>query len=1089
MLVDSAISISPFLAIHLLKKLKFIPQLQAHKPMFLNNPKRFLSSTAIALIFALMPDSSKAVPVDLVDGTDYGIDNPDGFIKDGFSGGTTDVTFTAIEGEYFNIGADGVSSVRSETSDSSTLNIGVSNSGVPLDPDTTGVIFEDDIFAADYNTINLNVNDGAVFFKGNVGAAGNLVNITAGNATTGTNSELNFQILHDENLDIYASIVNQAEAASGSNKLYMTIKNNSGNDENFISFKSDIGGSDPENTNAFINLTIGDAFDGGAATNNVNFEGQYLNANSINIGVDGSVGQTHNLLFLNQNAEIRGDILGLVGDTITISQTDYEDYANTTFHNSVSNIDNIVASENGSMIFRGDVMNSSITLDGDYSAARFGNDDFITYVNSDIVVSDNLEDVIIDIGNWDDGGSGVNFSGSITTGNGSYSSVWVMFNSVIGHDGGGNITFADGNDSLSSNYGDNQFRSNVNFGDGDDSFYVSDGSAVLTGEMTNLESTYIYDAYLAVVNGGSYTGNVDGNSSGGLSIGASMGGFDETPITYNSPGTIDSVQLQVGGSATFNTNGHEFGSDTALDSIYVIQNATLNMQDNVTVSGITSMENNATIRIGAEATLRTAYQESDSGTLIFDVASPTSAGYLEVTDGAVNLTGLNVEANLTGSDSLFTNGNQIKVAQGDAALIGVNGEVGQESTSITENSALFSILMMDGSQLESSGDSSDLYLVFSQDSSIQQIANNPNNKNVGKVFDDLSGTSDTELSQIITRINAASQSELESILASTTTDVGGGIAVESQNFVNNTLDITSQQIDIAMNSHTGVASGDESNGLRMWGQSFFEEGRQGIRKGIAGYNSSTSGLAFGADTTNLLDNAVIGLGFSYGNNKVNSKNANNARNTIGSYQLTAYGSYSFPQNYFLKAMAAYSRNEVKTIRHNVGGLGLNATGDYNANVYTFRTDIGKDFYKVGNMRITPSFMAHYSRYNAENYSEKGAGGASLNVKSKLLEIFELGTNLELGWNFKLGKRTFAPEIRAGYRYNLIGNRFRTNSSFAGGGASFDTVGARPAKGALTFGGGLIYQVSDLWDVSLNYEYERRQNFHSNSGFVRGAYHF
>ena len=85
----------------------------------------------------------------------------------------------------------------------------------------------------------------------------------------------------------------------------------------------------------------------------------------------------------------------------------------------------------------------------------------------------------------------------------------------------------------------------------------------------------------------------------------------------------------------------------------------------------------------------------------------------------------------------------------------------------------------------------------------------------------------------------------------------------------------------------------------------------------------------------------------------------------------------------------------------------------------------EDFYQNGTTRFTPSFMTHYSLYSAQNYRETGAGGANLNVNSKSLEIFELGTNFELGWDFKLGnEKRFSPEIRAGYRYDLVGDRFR-----------------------------------------------------------------
>ena len=803
--------------------------------------------------------------------------------------------------------------------------------------------------------------------------------------------------------------------------------------------------------------------------------------------------QTHNITLQGDLQEIRGDIYGRAEDNITITKSNSLD---TVFYGSVANIDNIFL-DDGSIYFRSNVSNSKLNVNRSGSIIIFGGDTS-TYVNSEIAIGSVDSDI-----KFGDGFADVIFSGSITAESGSNTTIKVVDNSTIGYDGGGNITFSDGTDTIKSYYGTNLFASAIDFGAGDDTFNVgSDSFSGLNGSMTNLENINITNSStLVVFQGGSYTGNVNGDSSGTLAI----GGLDEIANTYSAVGTVDTVALQVVGAATFKTNGNAFGSGTALAGLSVNNDATFNIQNNnVTVDGSgTSIYSNGTIQIDAGFTLATnTFVNNNSGTLIFDIANTSKAGFLDVTNQSLNLTSLTVEANLTGADSLFQDGNQIKVAQGVGALTGTDGNSGQAATQITENSALFSIRMMDGSKLATPTNDSDLYLVFSQDATVKQTVDSGNKKNVGNVFDDLTGTSNPELSQIITKINAASKSELESILESTTTDVGGGVAVGSQNFVNNTLDITSEQINIAMNSKDRTskpimlamnskdlsllgmnskkrfASGEEMTGLRTWGQSFFENSKQGLRKGVAGFNSSSTGFAFGADTTELFEDSVVGVALSYGDTTVKSGNSNNSRNTIDSYQITAYGSHSLPANYFIKAMASYAQNKVNSTRHNVGNLGLNAKAKYNADLYTVRSDFGKDF-KSGAMRFSPSLLAHYSRYNAENYTETGAGGASLNVDSKALEIFELGTNLELGWNYKLSEeRSLSPEIRVGYRHNLIGDKFRTSSSFSGGGSSFDTIGSSPARAALTLGGGLIYKITDQWDISLNYEYEHRKNFNS-----------
>jgi uncharacterized protein with beta-barrel porin domain len=1079
--------------------------------IFRDKSKRFLYTTALAMSLSILSNPSKAA-TELDGSNSYGpTDGLNGFSET--NSGTTDVTFTTSEGQYFYIGAISTPSLTSNSFDSSTLNVYITNGGGSLS--TSGIIFEDDIVNGSENAINLNINDGNVTFRGNVGNYDvALINITAGNNASGTHSILNFQNADDESLDIFANI--KRKISTGENILDVNLVNNSENDSNSISFGDNLGYDDGD-ANAFINtLTIGDS--GAAKTNNVIFNGEYLNTNNINIGVDGEGAvQTHNITLQTNLREIRGEIYGRAEDNITITKNNSAD---TLFYGSVSNIDNIFL-DGGSASFKSDVNNSKLNVNRSDSLLAFGSDDdnSPTYVNSEIAILGGVDSTIRFGKEWSgyNNNSPVNFSGSITAESGSNTSMDVWGNSVIGSDGGGNITFSDGNDIINSYLGYNVFASAINFGADDDTFNVDlDSVTSLTGSMTNLENINIVNnSALVVYQGGSYTGNVNGDQYSTLVIGGFDSLIDETATTYNSVGTVDTVALQVGGAATFNTNGHSLGSDTALAGLYVYDDATFNIEDNVRVIGNgTSIYNNGTIQIGAGAILTTnTFENNDSGTLIFDIASPSSAGLLDVTNQGVNLTSLTVKANLTGADSLFQDGNQIKVAQGNGALTGTDGNSGQEATQITENSALFSIRMMDGSKLATPANDSDLYLVFSQDATVRQIADGSNNKNVGNVFDGLTGTSNPELSEIITKINAASKSELESILESTTTDVGGGVVVGSQNFVNNTLDITSEQINLAMNykaiakkpiqlamnskdlsllginSKKSFASGEEMTGLRTWGQTFFEDSKQGLRKGIAGFDSSTRGFVFGADTTELFEGSVAGVALSYGNTKVKSNNRNNSRNKIDSYQITAYGSHNLPSDYFIKAMVAYAQNKVDSTRYNVGDLGLNAQSKYNADLYTVRSDLGKDF-KIGTMRFTPSLLAHYSHYDAENYTETGAGGASLNVKSKALEIFELGTNLELGWDYKLNKESsLSPEIRVGYRNNLIGDKFRTNSSFSGGGSSFDTIGSNPARTALTLGSGLIYKVTDRWDISLNYEYEHRQDFNSNSGFARAAYSF
>jgi hypothetical protein len=309
---------------------------------FRNNSKNIFSTTAIALIFSAMPNYLKAAE-ELDNDSFYGpVSDLTSFIESDEA--TTNVTFRASEGSFFSIGANSVISLTNQ-SDSGVLNVGITNDGGSLT--ASGIIFEDDIVTRSDNVINLNVNDGNVIFRGNISDPNtSTVNITAGNSSSATTSELTFTNFNNESLTIWANI--RKENAISGNVLNINIANDSDNEENFISFKENLGyGFNGGDNSAINDLTIGD--DGDAKTNNIIFEGQYLSARNINIGVEGFLAQTHNITLQGSLREIIGDVNGVAQDQINITKNNSLD---TVVYGAVSNIDNFTL-DGGSFLFRG----------------------------------------------------------------------------------------------------------------------------------------------------------------------------------------------------------------------------------------------------------------------------------------------------------------------------------------------------------------------------------------------------------------------------------------------------------------------------------------------------------------------------------------------------------------------------------------------------------------------------------------------------------------------------------------------------------------------------------------------------------------
>ena len=1060
-----------------------------------------LASTAIITVLSV---SNAQAATELVNAQTYGpTDNVGGYIET--TNGVTSVNFQTTANEYFVIGADNVNSVKINSDSGASLALNLTSSGTNSN---SGIVFADDIVETSGN-ISINVNNGSVKFQGNVGQS----NILAGNSTTPTDTLLTFENANNESLQIGSNI----DRNGAGNTVNIKISNQSTSDESSITFTGDIGGDGNVDT-----ITIADA--GASNTNNVTFEGA-VNANNINIGEEGGANQNNYITFDSPNSvSIAANITGNEADNNVLI---IDNGASVNLQGVTTGIDRVdIADDSSALSINNDFTGGEIHLIGNDSRVELLNgntyDSSASVINANIVGEGNTGSRYIIANNTD-------FTGNITL-LGSNDTLQLQDNASIN----GNVSFGAGDDTLSSLGANNTISGTVDFGAGTDSFTVDDDSMSVTSAVTNLEylqigadgklvlssaitglgegsGVQLYDnAILQIVSGGSIDGNVYGDSGATLEFGHALEAplewsvaSIESPATYNLAGTVNGVNLAIGGSATVNTNGHMLGHDQALRSIDVNGGGTFNVQDDVTAGQV---HNAGTIEISSGKTLRVNDLYFNEGFLglsslpvtpmtpfegdkkiIFDVASQDDHSLLNVTNNELDLTGATVEAKLTGVSSGYVDGGHVLVATSDGAVIGTDGNTGVDHVKVNDNSAFFDVFMSDGSHFSGSND--DLYLEFNQVATIKDIANDKNGKGVGSILDNLVGeTEDENLNNIIDNIYGSNAAEANQIVDSLTLTADMSGVNGSQNFVNNTLDVTNERIASIQYDQTSMSAGN-SGGLRAWSQVFGQEDRQSSHKGVAGYGVNTGGAAFGVDTESLVDNAIIGAVFSYGKTGVDSNNANRTATDINSYQLSLYGSYLLEDHNFVKAMAAYSLNDVKTTRSNVGGLGLTAKGDYNANIYTLRGEVGHDF-KVADTRITPSLMTHFSNYSAQDYKEHGAGGANLNVSQDSLNLWEVGAGLETGWNLKSNDgASFAPELRAGYRYDLIGDNFNATTSFTGGGGSFNTQGVDPTRGTLSLGGGLTYYTTSAWELSANYEFEHKTDYNSNSGFLRAAYQF
>ena len=652
-------------------------------------------------------------------------------------------------------------------------------------------------------------------------------------------------------------------------------------------------------------------------------------------------------------------------------------------------------------------------------------------------------------------------------------------------------------------------------GDGGNGIIVGSSSNDVSGGITNRSGGVISGA-IAGINvrsasngisggvtneaGGVISGNVGIVVSGGNSI---SGGIDNIGNIEGTGGTAISL-TNLSAVTPININGGRIIGDVTDSnvasnrSLVTITGSGFDTEGDFTVSSLT-VNAGEEFRISTGDTFNTENINLSTGSTInFEVDATAAVGLLNVTAGAINLTGGAVGAEVNPSaDGVLVAGQEILIGTGTADVIGTTGAVGQALEAAANDSLLFDFQIADGAQTDITGstDASELYFLITQAAAAGESAVTSNANNAGTVFDALRGiTSNTELSNIITTLDGVSTSEeLEEVLQAVLPQVDGASLSAAQNVTNNTIRLVSDRLTSirgGSGSVSGISSGDVTQSLQVWGQVFGQKINQGQRKGIAGYDADTYGTTIGLDTEGLYDKATVGIALSYANTEVDSDNATNTQSDIDSYNVTLYGDYDLGDQAYIVGDIGYTYGDNETTRFNIGGVsGLNAQSDYGSHQIQARAIIGRDYSpaQYEGLRVTPKAQVRYTYFQNEDIEETGAGGANLNIDSENLNLLEFGLGVDVRKDYvQADGSILSPEVNIGYRYDVIGDAVETTSTFSGGGPSFRTEGADPDQDTFNVGVGFGYTAVSNMEITASYDYESKDEFNSHSAFIRLA---
>ena len=301
---------------------------------------------------------------------------------------------------------------------------------------------------------------------------------------------------------------------------------------------------------------------------------------------------------------------------------------------------------------------------------------------------------------------------------------------------------------------------------------------------------------------------------------------------------------------------------------------------------------------------------------------------------------------------------------------------------------------------------------------------------------------------------------------------------------------------------SGIAAGQGLNAgdgtateERFWTQGFGTYAEQDIRDKIAGFTSTTGGVALGVDKR-FRGDLVLGVAYSFSHTYVNSSESKNETQVQG-HQATLYGSHDFDKGIFgtdgvfLDGQLSYAYNDYDGERFiEVGAVSRRADSSYEGLQISTKFDLGTTIKLDDGFRFTPTAGFSYSHVSIDSYSETNAGDSSLKLQDQGYDILNLNLKGKIANTWQVDGIDLTPEVHLGYSYGAIHDKIQTVSTFQGGGDAFTSTGFSPANNTYLAGIGVTWGGDSMpVDVTLTYDAAYKEDFLSHSALVKGVWKF
>lgn len=363
------------------------------------------------------------------------------------------------------------------------------------------------------------------------------------------------------------------------------------------------------------------------------------------------------------------------------------------------------------------------------------------------------------------------------------------------------------------------------------------------------------------------------------------------------------------------------------------------------------------------------------------------------------------------------------------------------------------------------------------------VAVRPSARGAAAVLDQLAvlGASG-DMDEVLAVLAALSSDQELADAVEQTTPVLAGQAAQLSNLAGDALrSVIGQRLDAlrtaaAAGSVRGRAAGSAGAAFsdrNAWIRPLGGWTEQDERGGVSGYDASTVGVALGADAT-LWNAWRVGVAGAYARGDADSDSAV-ARQNVDSrtWALQLYSTWS-PDGRLavnLQAGAGYSHYDSRR-RIAFASVSRTAAGDYDGWHARASGEIERSYALGASTALVPYAGIDFSYVRVDGYTETGAGALNLAVNRDSDRKLVLRAGARLHRHITDSMLLMA---RAGVGYDLLTERSRLTSTFAGGGASFTTVGIEPDE--VVYEGGLALRNSsgDL-DLTAHYDIEARDDY-------------